>query len=186
MGLLDGKVAIVTGSGGGIGRCHALALAKEGAKIVVNDVGGDRSGAGTGQAMADVVVDEIKALGGEAAANYDSVATLEGGKAIVQTAIDAFGRLDILGVQEIESEFLACTASRKKPTLVDMSEVSMLTSFGMGMLIKCAKELETSGAKMVLLNPQELVEEILNSAGLERMFAIAHDEDEALEILQGR
>jgi NAD(P)-dependent dehydrogenase (short-subunit alcohol dehydrogenase family) len=96
MGLLDGKVAIVTGSGGGIGREHALALAKEGAKIVINDVGGDRSGTGTGQAMADVVADEIKAAGGEAAANYDSVSTMEGGKAIVQTAIDAFGRLDIL------------------------------------------------------------------------------------------
>jgi len=96
MGLLDGKVAIVTGSGGGIGREHALALAKEGAKIVINDVGGDRSGTGAGQAMADVVADEIKAGGGEAAANYDSVSTMEGGKAIVQTAIDAFGRLDIL------------------------------------------------------------------------------------------
>ena len=96
MGLLDGKVAIVTGAGGGIGRCHALALAKEGAKVVVNDVGGDRSGGGGGSSMADQVVDEIKAAGGEAAANYDSVATMDGGKAIVQTAIDAFGRLDIL------------------------------------------------------------------------------------------
>ena len=96
MGLLDGKVAIVTGSGGGIGRCHALALAKEGAKVVINDVGGDRSGAGSGAKMADTVADEIKAAGGEAAANYDSVATIEGGKAIVKTAIDAFGRLDIL------------------------------------------------------------------------------------------
>ncbi|GAB4352795.1 MAG: SDR family oxidoreductase [Candidatus Abyssubacteria bacterium] len=96
MGLLDGKVAIVTGSGGGIGRCHALALAKEGAKVVVNDVGGDRSGVGGSKSMADQVVSEIKAAGGEAVANYDSVATMEGGKAIVQTALDAFGRLDIL------------------------------------------------------------------------------------------
>jgi NAD(P)-dependent dehydrogenase (short-subunit alcohol dehydrogenase family) len=96
MGLLDGKVAVVTGSGGGIGKCHALALAKEGAKVVINDVGGDRSGAGEGKAMADLVVDEIKALGGEAAANYDSVATIEGGEAIVKTALDAFGRIDIL------------------------------------------------------------------------------------------
>jgi len=96
MGLLDGKVAVVTGSGGGIGKYHALALAKEGAKVVINDVGGDRSGAGGGKAMADLVVDEIKALGGEAAANHDSVATIEGGEAIVKTALDAFGRIDIL------------------------------------------------------------------------------------------
>ena len=96
MGLLDGKVAIVTGSGGGIGKCHAIALVKEGAKVVINDVGGDRSGGGSGAKMADTVVDEIKAMGGEAAANYDSVSTMEGGKAIIQTAVDAFGRLDIL------------------------------------------------------------------------------------------
>jgi NAD(P)-dependent dehydrogenase (short-subunit alcohol dehydrogenase family) len=96
MGLLDGKVAIVTGSGGGIGRCHALALAKEGAKVVVNDVGGDRSGAGAGTSMAEKVVEEIKAAGGKAVANYDSVATMQGGKNIVKTAVDVFGRLDIL------------------------------------------------------------------------------------------
>jgi NAD(P)-dependent dehydrogenase (short-subunit alcohol dehydrogenase family) len=96
MGLLDGKVAIVTGSGGGIGRCHALALAEAGAKVVINDVGGDRSGSGEDAKMADKVAEEIKALGGEAVANYDSVASMEGGKAIIQTAIDAFGRLDIL------------------------------------------------------------------------------------------
>jgi NAD(P)-dependent dehydrogenase (short-subunit alcohol dehydrogenase family) len=96
MGMLDGKVAIVTGSGGGIGRCHALALAKEGAKVVINDVGGDRSGSGAGKSMADQVVDEIKKMGGQAAANYDSVATMAGGKGVVQSALDAFGRLDIL------------------------------------------------------------------------------------------
>ncbi len=96
MGLLDGKVALVTGAGGGLGREHALALAKEGAKVVVNDLGGSRDGSGGGSAsMADQVADEIRALGAEAATNYDSVATVEGGDAIVQSAIDAFGKLDI-------------------------------------------------------------------------------------------
>ena len=96
MGLLDGKVAIITGSGGGIGRCHALLFAKEGAKVVVNDLGGTRDGAGSGNAMADQVVAEIKAAGGDAVANYDSVATLEGAAGIMKTAIDAYGRADIL------------------------------------------------------------------------------------------
>jgi NAD(P)-dependent dehydrogenase (short-subunit alcohol dehydrogenase family) len=96
MGLLDGKVAIITGAGGGIGREHALAMAKEGAAIVVNDLGGARDGEGSGSAMADGVVDEIKALGGEAVANYDNVATVEGGQAILKTALDAFDHVDIL------------------------------------------------------------------------------------------
>ncbi len=96
MGLLDGKVAIVTGAGGGLGREHALLLAKEGAAIVVNDLGGDRSGGGKGTSMADRVVDEIKAAGGEAVANYESVAAAEGGASILKTAVDAFGKADIL------------------------------------------------------------------------------------------
>jgi len=96
MGLLDGKVAIVTGAGGGIGREHALALAGEGASVVVNDLGGARDGSGSGQAMADQVAEEIRAAGGEGAANYDSVATIEGGQGILKTALDAFGRVDVL------------------------------------------------------------------------------------------
>ncbi len=96
MGLLDGKVAIVTGAGNGIGKSHAIALAKEGAKVVVNDLGGTRDGSGTSTNFADTVADEIKKMGGKAAANYDSVATIEGAAKIVKTAIDAFGRLDIL------------------------------------------------------------------------------------------
>ncbi|MFP8880540.1 MAG: SDR family NAD(P)-dependent oxidoreductase [Myxococcota bacterium] len=96
MGLLDGKVAIVTGSGGGIGREHALAMAKEGAALVINDLGGARDGSGGGIAMADQVVDEIKAAGGEAVANYDSVSTVEGGQNILKSGLDAFDKVDIL------------------------------------------------------------------------------------------
>jgi NAD(P)-dependent dehydrogenase (short-subunit alcohol dehydrogenase family) len=96
MGLLEGKVAIVTGAGGGLGRSHALALSAEGAAIVVNDLGGDRTGSGKGTSMADQVVDEIKAKGGEAVACYDSVSDIKGGQNIVQTAIKEFGKADIL------------------------------------------------------------------------------------------
>jgi NAD(P)-dependent dehydrogenase (short-subunit alcohol dehydrogenase family) len=93
----DGKVAIITGAGGGLGRCHALELARRGARIVVNDLGGSVDGSGGGSAgPAQMVVDEIKAAGGEAVADTNSVATPEGGRAIVQTAIDAFGKVDVL------------------------------------------------------------------------------------------
>jgi NAD(P)-dependent dehydrogenase (short-subunit alcohol dehydrogenase family) len=96
MGLLDGRVAIVTGAGGGLGREHALALAREGASLVVNDLGGARDGTGSGHRMADTVVEEIRAAGGEAVANYDTVASLEGGEGILKTALEAFDRVDIL------------------------------------------------------------------------------------------
>jgi len=93
----DGRVAVVTGAGAGLGRIYAIELAKRGAKVVVNDLGGPRDGAGEGSVgPADQVVDEITALGGEAVASYDSVATAEGGEAIVNRAFEAFGRMDIL------------------------------------------------------------------------------------------
>jgi len=92
----DGKVAIITGAGGGLGRSHSLDLARRGALVVVNDLGGSTDGTGSSETAAQKVVDEIKAAGGEAVANYDSVATPEGGQAIVQQAMDAFGRIDII------------------------------------------------------------------------------------------
>ena len=95
MGLLENKVAIVTGAGRGIGKEICLHLAKQGAKIVVNDLGGDRDGSGGGK-IADEVVKEIKDLGLEATANYDSVSTVQGGENIFQSAIDTFGGADIL------------------------------------------------------------------------------------------
>jgi len=92
----DGRVAIITGAGGGLGRSHALELARRGASVLVNDLGGALDGSGSSKSAADRVVDEIIALGGTAAPNHDSVATLEGGQAIVQAALDAFGRVDVL------------------------------------------------------------------------------------------
>ncbi len=96
MGLLDGKVAIVTGAGRGVGRGHALELARNGAKVVVNDLGGEWDGSGTDNRPASEVVAEIQALGGEAAANFDNVATWDGAENMVKQAIDTFGDLNIL------------------------------------------------------------------------------------------
>ncbi|MCW2693838.1 MAG: putative short-chain type dehydrogenase/reductase [Mycobacterium sp.] len=92
----ENRVAIVTGAGGGLGRTYALELAARGAKVVVNDLGGARDGSGGSATAAERVVEEIKAAGGEAVANADSVATPEGGQNIVQTALDAFGTVDIV------------------------------------------------------------------------------------------
>ncbi|ODR05955.1 serine/threonine protein kinase [Mycolicibacillus koreensis] len=88
------RVVVVTGAGGGLGRDYALTLAREGASVVVNDLGGARDGTGAGHNMADEVVEEIKSAGGRAVANYDSVATEEGAAAIIATAIDEFGKVD--------------------------------------------------------------------------------------------
>src|SRR3954452_17373178 len=95
MGLLDGKIAIVTGAGHGIGRGHALELAKHGAKVVVNDLGGSVTGEGTGK-DADLTVDIIHERGGEAVANYDDVSDFDGAGRMIAQAADAFGQLDVL------------------------------------------------------------------------------------------
>jgi NAD(P)-dependent dehydrogenase (short-subunit alcohol dehydrogenase family) len=92
----DGRVAVITGAGGGLGKTYALELARRGASIVVNDLGGKTDGTGGGHSMADMTVKEIIEAGGKAVANYDSVATPEGGKAITQTALDNFGKVDIV------------------------------------------------------------------------------------------
>lgn len=92
----DGKVAIVTGSAGGLGRAHALLLASRGALVVINDVGGAVDGTGADRGAAETTAEEIRSLGGEAVADSNSVATSEGGRGVVETAIDAFGRVDIV------------------------------------------------------------------------------------------
>jgi len=93
---LKGRTAVITGAGGGLGRAHALLFAKHGANVVVNDLGGKQDGSGKGSEMADKVVAEIKAAGGKAVANYDSVSTEAGANGIIKSALDAFGKIDIL------------------------------------------------------------------------------------------
>jgi NAD(P)-dependent dehydrogenase (short-subunit alcohol dehydrogenase family) len=96
MGICDGRVVIVTGAGGGLGREHALAFAAEGARVVVNDLGVSNSGEGGSKGPAQAVVEEIQAFGGEAVANTESVSDFAAGRRMVEQAIDAFGRLDVV------------------------------------------------------------------------------------------
>ncbi len=96
MGALDGRVAIITGAGRGIGREHALLFAQEGAKLVINDLGGAVDGSGDDRGAAEMVADEIRAMGGEAVANTDDIADWEGGKCLIDTAIEHFGDLHVL------------------------------------------------------------------------------------------
>ena len=92
----DNRVAVITGAGGGLGKTYALELGRRGAKVVVNDLGGSADGTGGSASMADLAVKEITEAGGTAVANYDSVATPEGGEAMVQAALDNFGQIDIV------------------------------------------------------------------------------------------
>ena len=117
----DGRVAIVTGAGNGLGRQHALLLGSLGAKVVVNDLGGGAHGDGKSSAAADRVVEEIRAMGGEAVANYDSV---ENGEAIVKTALDAFGTVDIV----INNAGILRDVSFAKMTQGDWTSSSRCTS----------------------------------------------------------
>ncbi|KJH41262.1 oxidoreductase, short chain dehydrogenase/reductase family protein [Dictyocaulus viviparus] len=117
----DGRVAIITGAGGGLGRTYAIELAKRGCMVVVNDLGGDAHGTSASTSMADKVVNEIKAAGGQAVANYDSV---EFGEKIVQTAISAFGRIDIV----INNAGILRDVSIAKMTDLDWGELHSLMS----------------------------------------------------------
>ena len=109
---LEDKVAVVTGSGRGLGKAVAEEFIRQGAKVVINDLGGSSTGEGASK-VADEVVQELKDMGGEAVANYDSVATMEGGERIIKTALDAFGRLDIL---------VTCAGILRDRMLFNMSE----------------------------------------------------------------
>src|SRR5688572_22253761 len=96
MGALDGRVAVITGAGRGIGREHALLFAREGARVVVNDLGGAPDGSGEDVSAAQAVVDEITGAGGEAVANHDDVASFDGAAALIGQAVSEYGRLDVL------------------------------------------------------------------------------------------
>ncbi|MCW2667581.1 MAG: serine/threonine protein kinase [Frankiales bacterium] len=126
MAGVEGRVIAVTGAGNGLGREYALLLARSGARIVVNDLGGARDGSGAGSAAADAVVAEIEAAGGEAAANYDSVATQEGGAAVVQTALDRWGRID--GV--VANAGILRDVSFQKMTVADWDAVQQVHLYG--------------------------------------------------------
>ena len=119
----DGRVAIITGAGGGLGRAYALLFAARGASVVVNDLGGGMHGEGAGTSAADRVVDEIIAAGGQAVANYDSV---EDGERIVQTALDAFGRVDIL----VNNDGILRDASFHKMTEADWEKIYRVHLYG--------------------------------------------------------
>ena len=122
----DGRVAIVTGAGGGLGRSHALLLAKHGAKVIVNDLGGTVDGRGGDASAADKVVAEIKAAGGQAASSYDSVSPMEGAQKIINTAVERFGRVDIL----VNNAGILRDKSFMKMTMEDFEDVMAVHFMG--------------------------------------------------------
>ena len=130
----DDRVAIVTGAGAGLGRCHALLLASRGAKVVVNDPGGAVDGTGTAAAVADKVVAEIKAAGGEAVANYDSVAEEKAAQRIIDTAMNTWGRLDIL----VNNAGILRDKSFNNMDMADYEFVNQVHHFGTAYCIKAA------------------------------------------------
>jgi len=132
-----GQVAVVTGAGGGLGRCHALELAKRGAKVVVNDLGGSVDGTGGGSEMANSVVEEIKAAGGEAIANGGSVSDKAGAKSMIDDAMNAWGRVDIL----INNAGILRDKSFKKMTLEDFDLVVDVHLRGSAYVTKAAWEI---------------------------------------------
>jgi NAD(P)-dependent dehydrogenase (short-subunit alcohol dehydrogenase family) len=123
---LNGRVAVVTGAGAGLGRQHALLLAKQGAKVVVNDLGGSVNGVGGDNSAADKVVAEIKAAGGEAVPNYESVSTQESAERIIKTAVDKFGKIDIL----VNNAGILRDKSFVKMDLKDFAEVLQVHLWG--------------------------------------------------------
>jgi NAD(P)-dependent dehydrogenase (short-subunit alcohol dehydrogenase family) len=122
MAALDGRVAIVTGAGRGIGREHALFMAAEGASVVVNDLGGANDGSGADAGPAQAVVDEITALGGRAVANTDSCASWEGAQRLVQQAVDEFGQLDVLvnNAGILRDAFVASITEEQYDAVIDV------------------------------------------------------------------
>ena len=132
----DGRVVIVTGAGGGLGRAHALLHAERGAKVVVNDLGGTRDGQGGDASMADQVVAEITDAGGTAVASYDGVDTFEGATNLVQTALDAFGRVDAV----VNNAGILRDRSMKKMTPEDFDQVLKVHTYGSWNVVKAAWE----------------------------------------------